>query len=107
MSKKFKGTAQLGVNYQDQSIPGHRHVFTMECIDGFLSNLKGEILTIIDASVADPRQLKAVKDLIHNRFSGTRWDIINVAASEMPDVYGDYGMLTASPVEIITQEQLS
>ena len=30
--------------------------------------LKGEILTIIDASISNPTQLKAVKDMIHDKF---------------------------------------
>lgn len=105
MSKKVSN--RVAIDAVDAKETGHRHVFTMECIDGFLFNLKGEILTIIDASVADTRQLKAIKDLVHNRFNGTRWDIINVAANELPDVYGQYGLTESNIIDVINQEQLS
>lgn len=41
-------------------------------IDGFsaqLNFLKGEVLTVIDASIPDDRRCKAVKDLIHKAFA--------------------------------------
>lgn len=31
--------------------------------------LQGKVLTVIDASVSDPRQLKAIKDLVNTAFS--------------------------------------
>jgi repressor of nif and glnA expression len=34
-----------------------------------LSMLMGRVLTVIDASIADKEQLKAIKDLIRERFS--------------------------------------
>jgi hypothetical protein len=47
-------------------------------INDELSNLLGQILTIVDASITEPNQLKAIKDLIKQRFSdkihGTFWD---------------------------------
>jgi len=101
MSKKTNSPRNdLGINYAGTTEKGYKHVFTVECVDSRLSNLKGEVLTIIDATIVDPRQLKAVKDLIHGRFFGTRWDLISIAANENPDAYGDYGLLTASSVGI-------
>jgi hypothetical protein len=47
-------------------------------INDELSNLLGQVLTVIDASVTEPTQLKAIKDLIKARFSekihATFWD---------------------------------
>ena len=38
-------------------------------IDTQINNLRGKVLTIIDASIADKEQRKAIKDLIHSIFS--------------------------------------
>jgi hypothetical protein len=49
-----------------------------------LSFLQGKVLTIIDASFADERQLKAVKDLIKGAFhSQTTW-ITQLCWPELP-----------------------
>jgi len=92
------------ISGEDCHETGYRHVFTMECIDDFLSNLRGEVLTIIDASVTEDRQLKAIKDLVHNRFNGTRWDLINIAVNEAPDAYNDYGIPKGAEIYSVNTE---
>jgi len=39
-----------------------------------LDRLKGRVLTIVDASFTDPRQRKAVKDLLRKAFKETRYE---------------------------------
>ena len=43
-----------------------------------MNHLRGEILTIVEASLGDDVRLKAVKDLIHNDFNGSEgvlWEL--------------------------------
>lgn len=42
---------------------------SFDVIQTQLSFLKGKVLTVIDASLTDERQVKAVKDLVKNAFS--------------------------------------
>jgi hypothetical protein len=37
-------------------------------IEAQLGFLKGKILTVVDAAIADPQQNKAMKDLVHQQF---------------------------------------
>lgn len=39
-----------------------------------VDRLKGRVLTIVDASFTDPRQRKAVKDLLRKAFKETRYE---------------------------------
>lgn len=43
--------------------------FSYEFISAEIRKLTGQVLTVIDASISDERQLKAVKDLIRNHFA--------------------------------------
>lgn len=46
----------------------------------------GRVLTIIDASIADPEQRKAIKDLINGDWWGTR---LNKESTEMDNPHSD------------------
>ena len=59
--------------------------------------LEGKVLTIIDASFSEPRQLKAVKDLVRKMFSEQRAWVGQICHPEVPfftreqatEMYGD------------------
>jgi hypothetical protein len=53
-----------------------------------LSHLLGKVLTLIDASVTDPRQNKALKDLIKTEFSTKA---THFRAKAMPEGMGESG----------------
>ena len=57
-----------GLNVKPES---YVRVFNFPCVNVELRWLKGNILTIIDATISDPVQRKAVKDLIRNSFITT------------------------------------
>lgn len=62
MSKEIKKVSLLETEYTSRSI---RYPLIID----ELSSLSGEILTIIDASIPDGKQNKAMKDLIRSKFS--------------------------------------
>ena len=58
-------------------------VLSLDCISTQLQFLLGEILTIVDASVVDSTQRKAVKDLVKSKFySRNDWFIQLGACSD-------------------------
>lgn len=40
--------------------------YSQECVEAQAGFMKGKILTVIDAAIQEPRQNKAVKDLVHS-----------------------------------------
>lgn len=48
--------------------------------NAIIHRLTGEILTIIDSAVIDPRQNKAIKDLIKSRIKDCVWSIQKCAS---------------------------
>jgi predicted kinase len=52
-----------------KGIMGTEVLLPYEIIETQLSFLKGKVLTVIDASLTDERQVKAVKDLVKNAFN--------------------------------------
>lgn len=45
-----------------------KNAIRVGAIDENLNNLRGRVLTVIDASISDIDQKKAIKDLIHSEF---------------------------------------
>lgn len=56
-------------------------------IHKIVNRLAGQVLTTIDASVADPTQRKAVKDIIRNDFAGA---FANFCDLMIPEKLGEY-----------------
>lgn len=54
-----------------------------------LNFLQGEILTIIEATGMEGQQLKAVKDLVKNKFSFAHDWIAKIAFPELPMAFKD------------------
>jgi hypothetical protein len=58
---------------QSSSVPESKvyphYVNCHQWVDGGMSRLMGKILTVIDASVSDPVQRKAVKDIVKTEFA--------------------------------------
>lgn len=53
-------------------------------LDGAISQIKflqGKVLTIIDAAIGEPRQNKAVKDIINQAFSAQIKHLFSIASS--------------------------
>ena len=55
----------------DEALENSQYLASYLRIEGFIKNLSGEILTIIDASVVDGEQKKAIKDLVKGRIRNT------------------------------------
>jgi len=71
----MKDTNKRGAKYPEASEPKEAPVPIELILQGQIKYLQGKILTIIDASYTDSRQLKAVKDLVNDSF-GTQLDWI-------------------------------
>jgi hypothetical protein len=53
-------------------------------------HLLGKVLTVIDASISDPEQRKAAKDLINNAwYEGSYWNFIN---NQFKGFLGSFGI---------------
>jgi hypothetical protein len=62
-------------------------VFTYECVHSLQSSLLGQVLTIVDASLASGSQNKAVKDVIRKAFYDCDGDLMRIAEMEAPEIY--------------------
>lgn len=69
-----------------------KYALKAEFVTQNLQHLEGKILTIIDASIAEPTQNKALKDLIRNEFSD-KWSWIFRVASGAVENLDDPDML--------------
>jgi len=56
-------------------VPKNSKVMNYYLLENDAKNLSGKILTLIDASIADKQQNKALKDLIKQRFRDYIFDL--------------------------------
>ena len=59
----------MSMSQQNESPMGRTVSLDYSAIESQLQFLKGKVLTVVDASFSDERQVKAVKDLVKNAFS--------------------------------------
>ena len=67
----------------DKKLLGEEKQLHYSAIESQISFLQGKVLTIVDASYSDERQLKAVKDLIKSAFHNQRTWILEMCYPEV------------------------
>ena len=65
--ENFNQLGSLGVPTVSMESVEYKPFFSVKGIEWRMNNLLGHILTTIDASIVDPTQRKAVKDIIKNQ----------------------------------------
>ncbi len=77
-------------------------VFNYSLINKQLRFLMGEVLTVIDASIQNERQLKATKDLIKGKFSNKLSWLYELAG--MPEEVQEIAEMNPGDGELVTDE---
>lgn len=71
---------------------------SVEGISVHLKSLLGDVLTIVDASMADPVQRKATKDIVKKAFYGKMDWIFTLVTDPNIDVTGEAHLVLAKPI---------
>jgi len=66
-------TSDVAVFEKDRDM-WRKDVFSRDALWTVLSSLSGKVYTIIDASIADPKQNKAMHDLVHTAVWNQTWE---------------------------------
>ena len=66
--KSPKLSLRGSISLEELSKLSDKPYFSSNLVTEILKRLTGKVLTIIDASITEPKQNKAIKDLIRNKF---------------------------------------
>lgn len=78
----------------------HRHVFSISSVKTEISWLMGRVLTVIDATVQDQTQRKAVKDLMRNAFMDTQRNLEKTMEHTDKELFAAYRREASSSDDI-------
>jgi len=91
--KKFITTGEFSKKMAEKSLSGHS-------VSSQIRFLAGRILTIIDASIKEEKQNKAIKDLIRNEVANTLSYITTLVLGDFELVVSDKEAIEATEVSL-------
>ena len=100
-------TKENGMDVYKMTPPGQPKLFedtvgmSEVVVQNLMRKLSGKIFTLLDASLTNEKQLKAIKDIIRNHISDTYGEMANLCYGNQ---YTDY---CNEQAEMMTEEELS